>query len=108
VVEQEPTSGRGDRAPSIIDLLSDHPLWHFVQSETLGALAGLTIYAVFRACAYCATVLTHWLPLEDPGPAHFLDLVLSWGGALGAAATFAIITIYQIAVLIMRLWERMH
>ena len=74
-------------------------------SEAWAGLAGVTIYVLFRLGAYLTQYITDVLPLDDTAPAKFLESVLSWGAALSAAATFVVITIYQLLVLLRRLWE---
>lgn len=73
-------------------------------SELWTGLTGVSVYALFRVAAYLSQLVTNLVPLSDKGPGIFLESTLSWGGAMSAAATFLIITLYQVAVLIKRLW----
>lgn len=46
------------------------------------------------------------MPLAKHGPALFLETVLHWGAAFSCAATFVVVTAYQLVLLIKRVWER--
>ena len=89
----------------MFDLVNRNPYLHFIMSEMWTALAAIAVYGLFRFGAYATQHISDALPLTDSGPATFLEATLSWGGALAAGATFIIISLYQIVVLIKRLWE---
>lgn len=82
-----------------------NPYLRFLESELWAGGAGVGVYAIFRLAAWLIELIDTKLPLQDPAAAVFFAQVLSWGAALGAAATFALITVYQLAVLLRRLWE---
>jgi hypothetical protein len=111
-METEPASdpaigatAEGLRAKNSIDLFISNPYVHFVISELWAALTAVAVYALFRLGAYAIQFLTDIMPLHDTSPALFLETTLSWGGALSASATFMIVSVYQLVVLIKRLWE---
>jgi hypothetical protein len=86
------------------DMVIGNPFTHFMVSEAWAGFAGVAVYTTFRIGAWVIQRITEIFPLQDKSPADFLELILSWGGAFSAAATFAIISLYQIAVLLRRLW----
>ena len=86
------------------DSVIGNPYIHFMISEIWAGLAGVTVYAIFRFGAFATQYVTDLLPLHSRSPALFLELTLSWGAALSASATFIIISLYQLAVLVKRLW----
>ena len=88
------------------DRVVGNPYLHFMLSEAWSALAGISVYATFRFAAYVTQFVTAAMPLNDTGPALFLETISSWCAAIGAAATFIIISLYQLVILIRRLWER--
>jgi hypothetical protein len=75
-------------------------------SESWTALASVVVYALFRSAAFATQYITDLIPLNDKTPALFLEIILSWGAAFSAGATFAVVSAYQLAVLVKRLWER--
>jgi hypothetical protein len=85
------------------DALIGNPYIHFMISEAWAGLTSVVVYLLFRLASYVTQVVTIYLPLDDRAPSDFLERILSWGAALSASATFAIVTIYQLAVLIKRL-----
>jgi hypothetical protein len=87
---------------------TENPYLRFIQSEFWAGTAGVAVYAIFRAAAWLIEMIDSQLPLQDPAAARFLAQVLSWGAALGGAATFALITVYQLAVLLRRLWQEVQ
>jgi|SRR5579872_1340723 len=93
------------RAPATTqDTFVSNPYIHFIISEAWAGVTGVAVYALFRIGAYGTQSITGMTPLQDPAPALFLETILSWGAAISAASTFAIISTYQFAVLIKRLW----
>jgi hypothetical protein len=93
------------RAISIIDAVSVNPYVHFLISELWAGLTGVGVYAIFLSGAYATQYITTLLPLQDKAPAIFLQDILGWGASISAAATFVIISAYQLVVLGKRLWE---
>ena len=90
-------------AEASADALIANPYIHFMISEGWAGLTSVVVYLLFRAASFATQIVTDYLPLNDRARSDFLDLVLSWGAALSASATFAIVTIYQLLVLIKRL-----
>ena len=82
-----------------------NPYIHFMMSEAWAGLAGIVVYGLFRGGAYLAYKITEALPLHDPEPAKFLEALLSWGAAISAGATFCVISMYQLAILLKRLYR---
>jgi hypothetical protein len=85
------------------DAVIGNPYVHFMISEASAGLTSVVVYLFFRAASYATQFVTQYLPLHDRAPSDFLELVLSWGAALSASATFVIVTVYQLLVLIKRL-----
>jgi len=96
------------RAPSttMADRVVENPYLHFIMSEMWAALAAIASYGLFRFGAFATQWITGLTPLHDPLPALFLENTLSWGAAISSSATFAVISLYQLVVLVKRLWER--
>ncbi|MBZ9698822.1 hypothetical protein [Mesorhizobium sp. CO1-1-9] len=94
------------RFKQTFDLVSADPYGHFVLSEIWVGLATVALHVVFRCVAVAVEYVDGHLPLTDTGPVQFLSSVIAWGGAISAAATFGIITLYQVFVLAHRLVER--
>jgi hypothetical protein len=88
------------------DAFIDNPYLHFVVSEMWAALAGIAVYAFFHLGGYATQYIAEIFPLKDKASSLFLEGTLSWAGALTASATFIIVSVYQIIVLVKRLWER--
>lgn len=76
--------------------ISDRPLVHFVFSEFMSALASFSVYVLILMFSYAAQEVTALLPLNNPAPLQFLDLVLAWGTAFGGGVTFAMLTIFNV------------
>ena len=91
-----------------LDVVSENPYGHFVVSEFWAALAGTAVYLIFRVASLLVQQITTYIPITDLAPGHFLELVLSWMGASSAAATFTLVTVYQLVILGKRLMERMR
>jgi hypothetical protein len=96
------------RPPSttMTDKVIENPYLHFIMSEMWAALAAIASYALFRFGAFATQWITGLMPLQDPLPALFLENTLSWGAAISSSATFAVVSFYQLIVLVKRLWER--
>jgi hypothetical protein len=96
------------RAPSttMADKVIENPYLHFIMSEMWAALAAIASYGLFRFGAFATQWITGLMPLQDPLPALFLENTLSWGAAISSSATFAVVSLYQLIVLVKRLWER--
>ena len=60
-------------------------------SEMWAALAGIVVYALFRCAAFGTQYINALMPLNDKTPSLFLEAILSWGGAISAAATFVVV-----------------
>jgi hypothetical protein len=99
-----PKTVGGGFAATVTDSVIGNPYIHFMISEIWAGLAGVMIYAIFRGGAYATQYVTELLPLHTKAPALFLELTLSWGASISASATFIIISLYQLAVLVKRLW----
>jgi hypothetical protein len=91
---------------TMADKVIENPYLHFIMSEMWAALAAISSYALFRFGAFATQWITGLMPLQDPLPALFLESTLSWGAAISASATFAVVSLYQLVVLVKRLWER--
>jgi hypothetical protein len=86
------------------DVVIENPYLHFIISELWTAAAALTVYTLSHGVAFGIQYVSGILVLKDiDAPGLFLVAVLSWGAAISSGATFAIISIYQIGVLIKRL-----
>jgi hypothetical protein len=92
--------------PTTVDAVVENPYLHFIFSEAWAALAAIASYGLFRLGAFATQWITELMPLHDPLPALFLENTLSWGAAISSAATFSIVSLYQLIVLVKRLWER--
>jgi hypothetical protein len=88
------------------DVVVGNPYLHFIVSEAWGALAATGSYAFFHFGAFAAQRLSEAMPLAHNAPAAFLETILAWGAALSCAATFTVITAYQLVFLIKRQWEK--
>lgn len=77
-------------------------------SEFWAGMAGAFVYGVFHAGSFFVQSMNIWLPLNATAAAHFLDQTVSWSGALSAAATFILITAYQLMLLGRRLWREVR
>jgi hypothetical protein len=102
----EPRTPKALQAPGelrTMDAVTGNPYVHFVISEASAALTSVLVYLLFRAASFATQLISAYLPLHELAPADFLELVLSWGAALGSSATFVIVTVYQLLVLIKRL-----
>jgi hypothetical protein len=108
-METEPTAKAAeaplDLEKGVLDWVAGNPYVHFMRSEIWAALTGVMVYGLFRFGAYATQQITDLMPLNDKAPALFLETTLSWGAALSAGATFVIISIYQLVVLVKRLWR---
>jgi hypothetical protein len=89
------------------DKVVENPYLHFIMSEMWTALAAIASYAFFRFGAFATQSITGLMPLQDPLPALFLDTTLKWGAAISCGATFIVVSLYQLVVLVKRLWERL-
>jgi hypothetical protein len=101
--EPQPGSSHQPRTIEATDTFLGNPYVHFAISEGWAGLTSITVYLFFRFGAFATDWITKQLPLHDTRPAEFLELVLSWGAAFSASATFLVISIYQILVLMKRL-----
>jgi hypothetical protein len=102
----KPDTVQSARRPNRVLDAVENPYAHFIMSEAWAALAGISVYALFHLAAYAIEHISAILTVTDNGPDQFLVGVLSWGGAISASATFFVVSIYQLGVLIKRLWER--
>lgn len=82
-----------------------NPYLHFIVSEIWAAAASVIIYTLFHAGSFLTELLARELPLKASAPAYYLGMVFAWGAALGASATFVLVTAYQLLVLAKKLWE---
>lgn len=72
------------------------PLAHFAFSEFMGGLVSFLVYVFFLMFSFASQEVTALLPLNNPAPLHFLDLVLAWGTAFSGSITFGMITLSNI------------
>lgn len=77
----------------------------FALSTLYGALAGISVYFIFRLTALVTDKITEVIPLTDSAPSDFLSLVLNWSSASAGALTFIIVTMYQLIILVKRMAE---
>lgn len=96
------------RAPPVMtaDKVIENPYLHFIMSEMWAALAAIASYGLFRFGAFATQWISGLMPLQESLPALFLENTLSWGAAISSSATFVIVSLYQLIVLVKRLWER--
>jgi hypothetical protein len=94
------------RSPRAADKAIENPYLHFIMSEMWAALAAVASYGLFRFGAFATQWITGLMPLQDPLPALFLENTLSWGAAISSSATFVVVSLYQLVVLVKRLLER--
>lgn len=89
----------------IFDRVHYNPYLHFMISEFWGAVAGAFVWT----CFYFLSVFTHFVrnivSIPNEELIAFFYLILNWGSAIGASATFIIITASQIHLLVVRLRE---
>jgi hypothetical protein len=85
------------------DAIIGNPFIHFIISETWAGLTSVVVYLLFRTASFATQYITEHLPLQDQAPSDFLELIISWGASLSAAATFTAVTAYQLLVLLKRL-----
>ena len=86
------------------ETLWGNPFVEFMRTEVLAGIASIVVYLVSRAVAYATEHIAGLLPLHERAPSDFIELVLGWGAAFNSTATFLVITVYQLVVLIRRLW----
>jgi hypothetical protein len=81
-----------------------NPYLHFIRSEAWAALAALTIFTLSHVVAFCTQYVGTVMQLKNgDAPGEFLVAVMSWGASISSCATFVIISLYQVFVLIKRL-----
>jgi hypothetical protein len=86
------------------DVVLENPYLHFIISEFWTAAAALTVFTLSHGVAFGIQYVGGIMVLKDhDAPGTFLVAVLGWGAAISSGATFAVISIYQICVLIKRL-----
>jgi hypothetical protein len=86
------------------DVAIENPYLHFIVSELWTAAAAMTVYTLSHCVAFGVQYFNQLLVLKDnDSPGLFLVAVLGWGAAISSVATFTVISIYQISVLIKRL-----
>lgn len=96
-------------APKIVDdhVIDNNPYLHFMISEGWAGAAGAAVYVSFHVASWFIEWISGAMPLHDKTPAAFLELVLSWGGSISAAATFVIVSAYQLFALLRRVVRSM-
>ncbi len=80
-----------------------NPFLHFAISEAYAALAAGVVHVISRGVAYCVYLFDKSFPIPDAGPFQFFETIMSWGSAFATAATFLLITYYQLVILTKRL-----
>jgi len=81
-------------------------LTRFVLENAQGAIAASLVFVLFRSGEWLFEFADRVLPVQASGPSEFLRLILSWGGSFATAATWMIVTIYQLAALRRALFAR--
>ena len=80
--------------------LDAYPTLRYVIGVAKGGAAGLVLYALFLAGELVVEFLSTKLSVASSGPAMFLRLALSWGGALTSAATWAVVSYSELRELV--------
>lgn len=89
------------------DTVIGNPFVHFMVSELWAGLASLVVFFLFRLVAYGTEWISYYLPLQSQAASHFVEVVFGWSAALTSTGTFIIISIYQLIILVKRLWENL-
>lgn len=90
---------------SLRDNIEANPYWHFVVSELYATAAAGVVYICARFVAFAIQFADKHMPLDEPGPLHFVEQVLAWGGAIATASVFILTSFYQLVVLLKRLYK---
>jgi len=93
------------QAPRVKDAFESNPYLHFVISEVYATAAAFVVHVLARMMSYGISLVDSYLPIPETAPMIFLDEVVAWGGTFATAATFLVITSYQLLVLIKRLYR---
>jgi hypothetical protein len=86
--------------------LNRHLLGRLVVGNAGAAMAGTTLYALFRLGEVATDYLDRLLQISDPSSADFFRFVLSWGGAFAGSSVWLVFTFYQVLDLRSDLKER--
>jgi hypothetical protein len=89
------------------DIVESNPYLHFLVSEFYATLASAVVYCFARFIAFVIQLVDDRFPLRDNGPLSFLELIMGWGGALATTAVFTVITLYQLLILLKRLYREL-
>lgn len=76
------------------------PLIRFILGVGSGAIASTFVLVGFRLSAWIAQRIFEQMPVAEGAPSSFLAAVLSWGGAVSAAATFVVVTASELYALL--------
>jgi hypothetical protein len=82
-----------------------NPFLHFAISEAYATAAAAAVHILSRLMSFTVKIVDGYLPVTDSAPMVFFEGAMAWGGMFATAATFLLITYYQLAVLAKRLYR---